>query len=171
MSPSDESRTGIWANDYQRSAMGVDVVERRLGIIIGDENCASISRIIIKVHLASHDVVNNHSERRVAVANLLQWTGSHNFRIRGLDTASMVVRLIDIDKFWQGAGRNHAIKVLDELFCTALVRDVEVISRIVAVQTVFSISVLSAEHRQYWQLHEIGLPQPLGRRGSVASVD
>ena len=89
------------ADHHERRPVRVNVIQRGLRVVIGHENRASFARFRVVIRGAFHNMLNHHTQRHVAIGNLLQ--GRSQVRsVRRLNSAGMVVRLIDNDELRQG---------------------------------------------------------------------
>src|SRR5262249_14802973 len=115
------ARLGKWAHYNQRRPVGMDVIERRLSVVEGNEYCAPFAFAAVIVDRTFHYVVYYHTECDIAVGNLLQWAASDHCRVWRLHSARVIVWLINVDELRQRTRCNHSVEVRDELRSAALV--------------------------------------------------
>jgi hypothetical protein len=107
---------------YQSSACAPKAppsIERRLRVVPGYEDRTALAGFCVEVGGTFHDVPDHQAQSDVAVGNLLEWRLTHHPRVRRLRAASVVIGLIDVEKFRERSRLQHAIEVGDELLRAA----------------------------------------------------
>src|SRR5262249_49066195 len=148
-----------------------NVIQRRLGIVIRNEDGASLACALVEVNLTLHNMVYEHPQSHITICNLLQRACPDSSGIRRLDGTGVVVGLVNVQELRQSAGRDHRVKVFDDLLGGALVEYIEVVSGIMAVKAIFAIGVFPAKDSYDRHLHEVGLSQARRWRSGVTEVD
>ena len=144
--------------------MRMDVIQGGLRVVPGDKDRASLAVGRVVVHGTSHDVFDHHAQGNVAVGDLHRRARAGH--VPCLDAPRVIVGLIDVQELRQRPIGDHAIEISAEFLRAALIRDVEVISRIVVVQPRFAVGIVGAQHGQDRRRQEVGLPKPVHRRMS-----
>src|SRR5271157_1115023 len=165
------SRLGKGADHQQRRTVWMDVIQRGLAIVGADEDRHTGGPIWLVIHRTFHEVLDNHAECHVTIGNLLDVAGAVNIVVGTLHAAGVFVRKVEVDKLRQRAIRHHAVEVLDEGFGPALVRDVEVVSRIVVIEVWLTVGVVLSHYRKTGQLHEECLAQTLHGTSYIAKIN
>src|SRR5271157_819920 len=164
------SRLGKGADHHQRRTVWMDVIQRGLAIVGADEDRHTRGPIWLVIHRTFHEMLDNHAECYVTIGDLLDVAGAVDIVVGTLHAAGVFVREVEVDELRQRAIRHHPVEVLDEGFGTALVRDVEVVSRIVVIEVWLTVGVLLSHYRKTGQLHKERLPQSLHGTGDITQV-
>src|SRR5208337_5341934 len=135
-----------------------------------DEDRHTGGSVWLVVHRTFHEVLDNHAECYVTVGDLLDGAGAVDIVVGTLHAAGVFVREVEVDELRQRAIGHHPVEVLDEGFGPALVRDVEVISRIVVIEVRLTVGVVLSHYGKTGQLHKERLPQSLHGTGDITQV-